>query len=110
MARQPTVLEATACNLAAIRDTYRVGEGNLIVALAKARGDMAKQLIRWHETGKVTRRNLNGLRAAKFGRTGAAEKRMVAVFRSIGAQGIQHVNDELQRQRGMDPGEVVDAT
>ena len=100
--REPNALELKACNLAAIRDTHRVGEGELFSALTASRLQMKAQLLAWHRSGKLSIRNISGLRRARFSKTRSSEARILGVIRSIGASGTEHVAEEIRKQQGVE--------
>lgn len=102
--RYPTRLEAQVLNLAAIKDTFRVGEGALFASLRRAQRAAIDELVGRARSGKISRRNVDGLRRSKFRGAPAARADLAAVIRTVSRAGIEHVDQELGRQaRGAAP-------
>ena len=97
--RGRTVLESRYVNLAEVSTAFRVGERDIKVTLRQIEVGMIGDLMRRLKAGKVTTRNLDGLRRSKFRGQKKAEAALVDEFRMVGGQGIQHAGDELTRQQ-----------
>lgn len=94
--RARTRLEFEVCDLAAIGETFRVGERDALIVLREARQRMKVQLMR--SLPKVTERSLGTQRRAKFRGAGVASARMLDRLTETALDGAGHVVNELQRQ------------
>ena len=94
----PTVLERDAVNLAEVQETFRVGERDVMAVLREARATMTADLMQRLRDGKVTARNLDGLRRSNP----KGKRRMMSQLRGtltgIGERGFVHVQSELEAQ------------
>ncbi len=92
------MLEAKACNLAEIADTFRVGERDILLVLQQTRVAMVADLMARLKAGKITRRNIKTQRRSGFKQTRRAEADLKRVLRGVGQTGMRHVTEELERQ------------
>lgn len=97
--RAPTKLEAEVVSLAVVTEAYRVGERDCLQALRGIRVAMRTDLMRRLAAGKVTTRNLDGLRRSKFRGQKKAEGALVDVFVDVGTKGMDHARSEIKRQQ-----------
>jgi hypothetical protein len=97
--RGRTVLEVEYVNLAEVSTAFRVGERDIKVTLRQVEVGMKADLMRRLSAGKVTTRNLDGMRRSKYRGQKKAEAALVVEFRVVGDQGIKHAGDELSRQQ-----------
>jgi len=97
--RRPNRLETDYVMLADVQATFRVGEQSVTGALRRIRLDMTSTLNGWLTSGKLTTRNLESLRQAKYRGMGKAERALTPVVDQIGKAGMGHVDDELERMR-----------
>lgn len=98
--RRPNRIELEICNLAAIQDSFRLGERDILTVLRGVKRDMIEEVMRRLRAGKIEPRNLESQRRSKFRGQAKAENALREVFREVGRRGVEHVDDELKRQRG----------
>lgn len=96
--RGPTVLEATVVNLAAVSESFRVGERDTLTVLRAIRVGMQGDLMRRLANGKITTRTVGSQRASKPRGQKRYEAQLTAVFVEIGQAGADQVDEELARQ------------
>ncbi len=97
--RFPNRLEREVCALAEIQESFRVGERDVTTELRATRTAMIDELMQRLRDGKITTRNLNGMRRSAFHGARQAKVGLRRVLRGIGRAGIKHVQDELERQQ-----------
>lgn len=95
--RAQTRLELACLDLAAIRDTMRVGERDMLNVTRATQRAMVDELMGRLRAGKITRRSVESQRRSKFKGGTEAQDAMVSVMEEIGAAGAAHVEDELER-------------
>jgi len=96
--RGPTRLEATACDLAAIGQTFRTGERDVLQVLRSVRRSMIDDLMGRLRSGKITARNLDGQRRSKFRGHKRAHTELLDTLIEVGDTGATHVDQELKNQ------------
>ena len=75
-----------------------MGERDIHAVLRTARSAMVDDLMQRLRDGKITTRNLGGQRRSLFKRGRKARNELGRVLHTVGAKGIEHVSDELERQ------------
>lgn len=91
-------LEARYVDLAAVEESFRVGEADCAIAL-KAVFRMAQdELKRRVSDGKISRRSIDTQRRSKFRGMGRAMAEVLPPMVETGERGSQHVAAELERQ------------
>lgn len=81
-----------------MRESFRVGERDVLAVLRETRIDMIADLLKRLSAGKITARNLDGIRRSKFKGMKGALGALGAALTSVGEAGMGHVTDELDRQ------------
>ena len=77
-----------------------MGERDVHQALRETRRAMTEELMQRLRDGKITTRNLKSQRRSAFRGGKRYENALRRELRGVGDQGIKHVGDELERQRG----------
>jgi hypothetical protein len=95
--RAPNRAETEIVRLQAVDEAFRVGEEETLGELKRINAMMIKDLMNRLESGKVSRRTLDGLRRSKFKGQRGAIVSLTEVFKRIGVTGTEHVEEELKR-------------
>jgi len=102
--RGRTRLEFEVCDLAAISQSFRIGEQDILIVLRKTHLAMIAELMSRLRAGKISTRNIESQRRSAFrGRKKAGTALLRAITR-VGAAGWNEVAEEIERQ-----SEVEDA-
>ena len=99
--RARTRLEVEIVNLAAVQQSFRIGERDILTELRAAHRNMIADLLTRLRAGKVTIRNIEGQRRSAFKGARGARARIKRALQRVGGDGMQHVLDELERQEGV---------
>ena len=96
--RGRTQLEFEVMNLAAVEQSFRVGEQDILTELRAAHRGMIDDLMGRLRAGKITLAGLAGQRRSVFKANKKFQRRLVRVFNRVGAEGWAAVADEVGRQ------------
>ena len=76
-----------------------MGERDILLVLRETRVAMVADLMGRLKEGKITKRNLDGQRRSAFKQVRQSRAALKKVLRAVGEKGMQHVTDELERQK-----------
>lgn len=96
--RYPNRLEAEYVNLAAVGESFRVGEQDIRTTLRSIGRDMKAELMGRLKAGKINTRNLESQRRSKFRKAAKSKETLLKDIERVGRQGMAHVKEELRRQ------------
>lgn len=97
--RSPNKLEAQCVDLAAITGTFTTGEAAILGELRNVHRAAIDEFVKRARDGKVTKRNIDGLRRSKFKAGEKLTSSLIEALRGVGETGASHVADEIERQR-----------
>lgn len=98
--RPQTRLEAKSVNLSAVSETFRVGERDVLAVLRKIRQSMQDEIVGRVRSGVITTRSIESQRRSRFRGTKKAKADLSAEVRKIADAGREHVQSEIEKQRG----------
>ncbi len=94
----PNHLESRYVALNEVQEAFRVGERDTLTELRQAARDMTDDLLARLRAGKIQPRTLDGQRRSAFKGARRVRGALRRQFKRIGADGIKHVGEELNRQ------------
>lgn len=95
--RAPTVIESETLSLAAIRKDLTTGQANVHQQLRVIRDDMIGELQKHLRAGKITRRNLDGMRRVRYKGASKASLALAETLKGIGQTGAAQLAAEIAR-------------
>jgi len=97
--RARTRLEGMHVNLAAVQDSFRVGESDMMLVLRDVHWRMLEEIMRRVADGKIDTRNIESQRRSKFRGTEKALELVQRTLRKVADRGADHAEQELKSQR-----------